>query len=225
MEPSNRYILKSAVRAFSLIEMIVVLAIIGMVMSVVLLGHANFNKTVLLNDVAYTIALSLRQMQSYGLSSIYFKGYSNAGFGVHFDLATPSQYENYADIEGTPPSLLTSQCPAVTSGTPEVKPGNCRYDDTSEDLRTFTLNGQYTIKDLCGTYNGTPYCSVSSSCTTAKLDITYIRPNTQAIIVGTCNGSTYPLSAGCVKIQSREGTTKTVQFTELGQVFVSTVCP
>ena len=84
-------------RAFTLVEMIVVLSIISILTVIVVVGQTSFNKSNLLTDTAYTVALSMRETQTLGLSSRTFSSVPNAGFGVHFGDST-AYYDQFADI-------------------------------------------------------------------------------------------------------------------------------
>lgn len=213
-------------RAFTLLELIVSVSIIGVILAVALLGQTNFNRTLILTDTAYTVALSIRQMQSYGLSSVYFNTYNNAGFGVHFNRATASKtYYEFADINKT--AAAPSYCPSNQglSNTPEQKPGNCLYDGTSELVPggTFSLTKNYSISDICGIPLGTatPVCSSQNS-NTGIIDIVYIRPNMQSVMTGIFNGSSKQLSTACIKILAPDHVKyRWVKVSFLGQVTVT----
>ena len=55
-------------RAFSLIELLVVLAIITLITSIVLINHSVFNGGVVLESLAYEIALITRQAQFFSIN-------------------------------------------------------------------------------------------------------------------------------------------------------------
>ena len=124
-------------RGFTLIEMLTVVAIIGILSTILIVNQNTFNKSNILNDTAYTVALSVRLMQSFGLSSRGFTNsgntISNAGYGIHFGDSS-TYYDTYADIY---PTAIANQalsyaynCPH-TSGdtTPAARPGDCLYEN------------------------------------------------------------------------------------------------
>jgi len=62
----------------------------------VLARYKSFNSTILLRDLAYEIALSVREAQVYGISVHGASGLFNYAYGVHFTPGTT--YTLFADI-------------------------------------------------------------------------------------------------------------------------------
>ncbi len=198
-----------------------------------MLGHANFNRTIVLTDTAYTIAMAIRQMESYGVSSINFtksmSPISNAAYGVYFKSSMPTTYYEIGDISkvttaetgGPSPTWCPSMNPLILN-TPEAKPGNCVYDGVSEQLASFNIGAGYSITDLCGVTSFGSYCTSSTSLP-GSLNIVFMRPNTQTILTGYLNGVAYHLSTACIKLSSPDGaTSRMIKVTNLGQVTVTT---
>ena len=165
-------------------EMLVVLAIITIITAITLNGQATFNRSLLLTDTAYTLALSLREMQSLGLSSRSYNGVQNAGYGGHFTPGT--SYALFSDTNRSSPAPLAN-CPAGTAGAVDAKPGNCVY--TASDAlfgSLYEFSRGFSITKICGTTPGTPgtrYCSDTSGLT--AVDIVFVRSNTtDAVITG-----------------------------------------
>ncbi len=220
--------------AFTLIEMLVSLGIITVIMAVILLGQTNFSRTLVLTDTAYTIAVTIRQMESYGISSLTYTHNNvtttNAGYGVHFDSTMPKSYYEIADVNKVAGSQTNNNnppngwCPTGTANTPEYKPGNCIYDNSTEQLATVNLKTGYYIKQLCGVIaNGnssTLYCTGPT--TPGTLDITFVRPNTQSILIGYSPlTGFYHLSSACIFLSSPDGSTsRMIRVSNLGEVEV-----
>src|SRR3989344_4714141 len=85
-------------RAFTLIELLVVTAIIGVLSLVVVVNQGSFNRTFMLANTSYDIALTLRNAQTFGMGSRSRDGSENAGYGIHFDKNTPKSFILFADI-------------------------------------------------------------------------------------------------------------------------------
>lgn len=148
---------------FTLIEMLVVVAIIVVVTSTVLANNAKFGGTILLQNLAYDIALSTREAQIYGVSVARFNASGTtvftAPFGVHFERGANNKvYVIFADAVGT---------------------ANGHYD-TGELLTSTQITRGFYIADLCTTDSGTETCGRSS------LDIVYKHPDPDAYI---CQGT------------------------------------
>lgn len=206
--------------------MLVVLSIIAIITTIALFGQSTFNRSVLLTDTAYTIALSLREMQSLGLSSRQFGSVQNAGYGGRFT-APSNSYVLFADIGGSSPQ---SNCPIGIVGTPERKPGNCIYNSGTDGVvRTYSLSRGFRITEVCGTAmsGGTRYCSSDSTPLTA-LDVTFVRSNTtDTIMTGQRLGASVPLSKAEIYVRDADGVNvRGVCVSQLGQVSItSAACP
>mgnify|MGYP001257128342 CR=1 FL=1 len=145
-------------RGFTLIEMVVVVGIIAVVSSVTLTNYAKFGGQILLRNLAYDMALTIRQAQVYGISArTFFDAPFAAGHGVSFDLS----------VDTTSFRL---------------------YTDTNEDafyslagtelIELYTIGRGYRIRQICVSNNSSEYCDAT------KLDILFKRPEPDAIIRG-----------------------------------------
>lgn len=223
MEPAHPIVLK---QGFTLVEMLVVLSIIVIVTAIAINGQSSFNKSIILTDTAYTIAFSIREAQSLGLSSRLFNGTQNAGYGIHVSNGSLSTYDLFADTDpAVPGSSQGGICPghSVSSG-PDAKPGNCIYNTASEIVRTYTFNRGFKISK----FSGFDQALNRNRCSNSNLDelnIVYLRPNTQSVITGVRNGSLMSLTSATIYVQSPDGSTeRCVSVSQVGQVAVG-ACP
>ena len=202
-------------RGFSLIEMIVVLAIIIVITGVIISGQSTYNQTIILNDTAYTVAYSIRQAQSLGLASRSANSVSDAGYGVRFTGPSATSYLVFADTGGSD-FLSESVCPVGAPGTPapETKPGNCRYDGDPPDkiIQNYSFSRGFTLQGVCGKA-GTGSCTPEQS-----IDVVFMRPETRAIIVGE-SGRSYTCAQVTVTAPTG-GATRTVRVSQLGEISV-----
>lgn len=209
--------------------MIVVLAIIGVVTAIAVTGQNSFNRSLVLTETAYTVAFSVREAQSLGISSRAFGGIQNAGYGVHFVAGRETSYDLFVDT--TPVAAGNTQsagiCPgrSVSSG-PEAKPGNCIHDTSDSIARTYSFRNGFRITKFCGTEvgTGTRRCSDSGgTINLTALDITYMRPNTQSTIVGVRSGTRTALSDAVIYIAAPNvDGRRCVYVSKAGQVSVHT---
>lgn len=83
-------------RGFSLIELMVTIAIVILVTSISLARYGSFNNSVLLKSQAFEVALDIREAQLFGVS---ISGRSNndfrGAFGVHFDISSTGSANVY----------------------------------------------------------------------------------------------------------------------------------
>lgn len=194
-----------APRGFTLVEMMVVLAIIVIVTVIALLGQSSFNRSLVLTETAYTIAFSIRQAQFLGISSRTVGGVADAGYGVYFASGVTGNYKLFADtVPGRTNNIQSSSiCPGHTVGSgPEAKPGDCIRGSQSEEVTTYTLNNGFKIARFCGIESsGLERCSGDID----SLNVMYLRPNTQSLITGTRGGTRYPFTSARIHVTSPDG--------------------
>lgn len=212
---------------FTLIEMTVVLAIIVTITGVILTSQTSFNKTLVLANTAYDIALTLRSSQTYGLGSRAFGGAVNMGYGLHFEIASPESFILFADVSPAPSPSNCHGLPANgDQNSPNAKRGDCEYDSTAfERVKNYNLENGVYIHDLC------MYSSSNWSCTyprsgvsggVTSLDIVFARPNPEPFINESTN------RRACITISSRQDSSQRrfISVTESGQITANaSSCP
>ncbi len=207
--------------------MMVVLSIITVITIVALVGHSNFDRSLLITDAAYSMALSMREMQTYGISARVVQGTSlhNAGYGVSFLNTAPTSYEAFADTNETG---TAAYCPPGESGTPDEKTGNCIYTSGSDtSLQTYRFARGFSIVNFCGKeVGGTRRCSSDNYIT--SLDIVFRRPDTDAIInAKRSTGAWIQLTSAEIQIATPDrSAVRSVCVSTVGQISVSSsACP
>ncbi len=190
---------------FTLVELVVVTAIIVVVSAVVLVNQNKFGGQVLLQNFAYDVALSIRQAQVYGLAVVrQGSGASytfNTAYGMHFDISTPTEYYLFADLNN-----------------------NGIYDGSTEDVppSPYIINRGYSISSLC--VNG------ASSCSARTVDIVFQRPEPDALISWSDGGSGSHLCLGTpshcatsakITLISPRGDTMSITVDNNGQIAVT----
>jgi len=186
----------------------VVLAIIGVVTSIVFSNQGSFNKTIILANTAYDVALSLRSAESYGVGGRAIGAITNAGYGMHFQNSSPESFVLFADIY--PGSLCAG-------AKPDCKIGDHVYTSGSDQfIQTYTLGNGITVSNLCAYSGNNTSCSSVSS-----LDIVFTRPNPDAFI--TADGTSY-VGGACLTLTSPQGGFRYVMVTSSGQI-IATVTP
>jgi len=192
-------------KGFTMVELIVSVAIIAIITTITLTNHARFSGTIFLTNQAYDVALSIRQAQVLGLSVQEFAGVSDPfeiGYGVHFDSADNDSFFLYADLDkdGQYTSPLESATP----------------DQVSEQL---TLTRGNVISNFCATPMGvgaTEECADGGLLT--ELDVSFVRPDPDAVISIPISPDTQARAR--VVLQSRDGDERTVLIESTGQISV-----
>jgi prepilin-type N-terminal cleavage/methylation domain-containing protein len=217
------------VSGFTLVEMLVVLGIMAVITGIALFGQIGFNRSILLTDTAYTVALSLREMQSLGLSSRKFAAVQNAGYGAYIDAANPSSYVLFADTVDADAGAIPATCTVGVAGTPEAKPGDCIYTLGSDGIvQTYTFSRGFAVTNFCGKSGASRYCSTDTTTPLTELNIVFLRSNTESIVVAKRNGAWMPLTSAEIYISSADAlASRAICISRVGQISVtnSTTCP
>lgn len=224
----HRLLRMAVARGFSLVEMMVVLAIITIITTVTLLGHSNFDRTLLITDAAYTMALSVREMQTFGLSSRSFVGSpGDIDYGYGVNVVPGSSYVLYAD---TAEAANPAYCPDGIAGTPEEKRGNCVYDSGQDGVvQRYTLMRGFRIANACGDdAGGVRRCTADGYLT--GIDVLFRRPDSDSLINGrraTPAGSYVRLTSAEIYLATPDGrATRAICISSVGQISVSSsACP
>lgn len=196
-------------KGFTLIELLVVVAVISIITAFLLFNQNKFNSSTLMRSLAYSVALSIRQAQLYGVSVRGFTSGSTQsfapGYGVYFN--NTSTFTLFADING-----------------------NNAYD-AGEGLSgvggvLVSIGRGYSIAKFCAiSSGGTQDCYPSGGTgTISNMTIFFKRPNPDALFAATCQtGCSAPYTSAYVQLKSAGGTdTRSVKITNTGQI---TVCP
>ena len=150
---------------FTLIELIVVAGIIIIITSLLLVRNSSFGGTVVLRSLAYDVALSIREAQTYGISVRQETGNSNTnapyGYSVHFDNTDGTSYRLFVD-QNTVNGFYDGG---------QAKNGG-------ELVKTYQLNKGYSISNLCYWTNG----ATSWTCGASELNVVFVRPEPDACI-------------------------------------------
>ena len=183
-------------RGFTMIELLIVLMIFSIVTALFIANYRRFGNNVTLANVADEVALSIREMQTYGLAS---KDTSAAGsdfkkaYGIHI----PNVSDYYYMFEDR-----VAADRKYTSG---------------ESISQYRLPSGMTIADKC-VVSGSTYPHQNS------LHVTFRRPDADATIYGDNATATYQAAYICLE-SSQTNTEKVVTVSQAGQIEVIDACP
>ncbi len=196
---------RHAERGFSLVEMLVVTAIFIIISSLTLASHSRFGGQIVLENMAYDVALSLRHAQLYGIAVRRFGSSEfNVGYGMYF--AAPTTYQLFADsLEGNG----MYDCPDPQNAT------------TCELVESTSIVGGHRITDLCTRSTG----STVYVCGKSRLDIFFKRPEPDAYIRASTGGigDGVVYEAAQVIITSPRDQARAVTVEHTGQISVQAI--
>lgn len=200
---SVKFLKENKNKGFTIAELIVVVAIFVIISGIVLINQNRFSSNIAIQNLAYQIALAVRQAQVYGLSVRSGNTSSNfdSSFGVNFRSDSPNSFTFYSDNNL-----------------------NKKYDDPPTDTLISTFNMDTgTIYDVCAVTSSTRHCFKSTGLNAiTSADITYKRPNPAAIITDSQSGANTPDKSSIeITVQSiLKDRTKTIIITQAGQIYV-----
>jgi prepilin-type N-terminal cleavage/methylation domain-containing protein len=207
----NRLGLSMRLRAFTLIELMVSLAVILVLTTVLLYRYPETAIRLTLVNATHSTALLMREAQVRG-SAIDSLNSSLGGYGVYVSLSQPNQLILFGD-------LVDSSIPKPYGVT--VGDGFFQNSSPIDETKTITtLPSRYVISKLC-VGSGFPFtCNSAHIPEIASLTISFTRPNPVPSIYVNNTGTTN--SAACIELRSPQaplsGHVRTVQVYSSGMI-------
>ncbi len=224
----------SSRRGFSLIELLIAITLFGIIASSILLAYNRVSEQLFVTSLAYELALSFREAQSYGVSIREFRGggtgtFDVGGYGLHFDSESLTTYALFADQGGeigdatfngsygttynTTGCLSTTECVSVL----RLEKGNSLYKfcgvlplgDFGRDAPDANKNEECNVKSLPAT-----------NPTITSLDVTFLRPNPDAVIKTSQTAFGRQYKAARVYVVSPSGDRRVIEVTNTGQISI-----
>ena len=210
-------------RAFTLIELLVSVGIFALMTSLVVAKYGNFNQSVLLTNLAYDVALTIRTAQTYGLS---VKNSSETatdfayGYGVRFD-SDPTVDSNTGNPMNKQIVFFSdnnSNSANKNDGIYTAYSGGANPYDTA--VSTYAIKRGAYVSDMC---TGSPTnCVALPSNVAHHIDITFKRPDPSASICvdsyagAACSKATYVE----LTVKGTDGSTRVISVRDNGQITV-----
>lgn len=198
-----------------------VLAIFTVITAVVIFNYGEFNSKTILSNVAYEVALSVRQAQVYSLSVRGEAGATdfNNHYGVYANTTTSNKdivffIDRVESVTGEPNGIC---------GTNE---GNCLSCLTDgECLEKITLTRDITIDKLCVSAASNPVNTETGSCESGApvedLTITFERPNPDAVI--SVGGIVQSNVSAAIVLTTSFGNKRAIIVRQSGQISVQNI--
>lgn len=182
-----------------------------MISGIVLGNYNGFNTKILLSNLSYDIALTIRQAQVYGISVLQYSSVAQP-YGIYVEDGTSAQgnatsFILFSDTNGN----------NAYDGTAACSPG-------SECVDKYTIQRGNKISTFCLYNNSSSTCSPNAPSNLDKMWILFKRPNPDAIFYGSADSGTVvssPNRATITVVTPDGATTKTITVLVTGQIAVN----
>lgn len=183
---------------FTIIEILVAIAIFTIATTIVLVGYSEFSEKLFLKKTAQEIALLIHQARVYAFSVREFGDGNDEypGYGVHFYIDTPKTVSIFGDIDN-----------------------NKKKDDLEGIGEIYKSKYGYKIKEMCINKN-TPDPN-DNKCGIKYLDIVYLRPNPSVSITAYDDDESFDNNDDAeITIESPKAYKKIITIWKSGQISV-----
>lgn len=176
---------------FTLVELLVTITIFVILTGIVLFNQSRFNSTILLTNLAYDTALTVRQAQTYGLNIKEFNSDNVSTnflpYGVHFDISNSNFSKSFilfADLDYDPTIEGVIKSDGIYNG-PEnssTEPDPLKCQSSMGCVSRYSIKRGNIISDLCVNSKIVDDVYTDGDCGWDTLDILFQRPNPDAFI-------------------------------------------
>lgn len=172
----------SQAEGFTVIELMVTIAIVVLVTGLIMIQYSSFNNSVLLRNQAYITAFDVREAQSLAVGVKGQGAEFREEYGLYFDMDTQTNYLLFQDNGDDYPA---------------------RYNNSEKIGIPYRVDPRFIIKDICATNNSSRTCYRQDP-SLRNIAVSFRRPDFEAsfyspsktniqsaeIIFGTENGTT-----------------------------------
>lgn len=214
-------IIKELNKGFTMIEMLMVIAIFSILTSVIIFNYSDFNNNIIATNMAYEVAMTVREAQVYSLGVKTSGGDNdfNHRYGVYFNTSNSYGNQNFLLFYDSDDSMACNQTGSLCTLT------GCT---NTECRQMSSMTRGIKIASLCVS-TGEPL-DASGHClgTTVKdLSITFLRPDPDAEMCTTeISGSCVPghdiITDAAIIIEAPNSSRRAVVVRSTGQISVET---
>lgn len=185
-------------KGFTLVEMLAVLAIFSILTSVVVFNYSKFRSDTILTNMAYEVALSIREAQIYGVSARGVATGGTVGFNTPYGIYAPMNSSSYYVVADNDKNGYFT--------------GNCLGDD--QCVTTYTMQNSIKITGL--------QYKTNNNCTSESGGLTFLfkRPNPEPYISKNPGNALSNVSLAVITVSSGAGSKYVVVYNN-GQVTVT----
>lgn len=224
---------------FTLPELLVSVAIISVIVVVIVYNHRKFDNDIEITNVAYRVAVNIRQAQVYGISAREYTG----AFASSFDVPYGTNYYMTSDPASKKSFVLFGDANTSVGSNEDIYDGPYINDCSLECIERVILGRGNIIKKFCIFENdGDHFCfagdgqSIPGGGTYNNVDalsIVFKRPKPDARITLSKGGNGTPINmpggttlvATAICLESPLGKQKKVMVRDTGQISVEDVLP
>jgi prepilin-type N-terminal cleavage/methylation domain-containing protein len=189
-------------KGFTLVELMVSVAIFAMMTALVVVKYGSFNQSVLLTNLAYDVALTIRTAQTYGLS-VKAPTDSSPTFTSAYGVTIGTDSTACGNLGGVSDSHQFMLYADVSPN------GFC--DESDVPISIYAVKRGAVISGVC---TDTAACTMG----TGILDITFKRPEPRATIC--LRGVSCTASYAEIELRAPDGSTRRVSIRSNGQISV-----
>jgi hypothetical protein len=193
-----------------------VVAIMGFITMVMLVRQQQFDSSTLLRSLAYSVALTARQAQTYGTSVHAFGSGGAATFAPAYGV--------YISQDLSCLSGIVDSCYILFA---DNNGDGQRAADASEDVQTFNMSKGFVIKDFCAIVGGLGSIPDCHSAGMSWMTIVYRRPNPDACFATSlypdaCAGGALAHYNGgaTVQVSAQAGSARSINLSTTGEIGV-----
>jgi prepilin-type N-terminal cleavage/methylation domain-containing protein len=208
-------------KGFTMMELVVVMAIFGILTSITVYNYGKFNGNIIMTNMAYEIALSVREAQVYSLGVRGSDGNFDTRYGIYFNINNSQNFVFFADRIGNKICEINEETGDACSI--EV----CDDESKNECETLNTLTRGINIVKICGSVVGVePMDFETGNCSSGASNmnvatITFERPNPDAFVYNMDSGAiAEELRNISVLIEANNGAKRAVYIRENGQISV-----
>lgn len=200
---------------FTMIEMLVVLAIFTVMTLVVMFNYGRFNSQTIMTNMAYEVALTTRQAQVYSLGVRGGGDESLTDFSKHYgisvNLANNKNFIFFLDENNNNSceDLAGASCGGCLAG------GEC--------LNKYTLTHDIYIDKICVSTSNDPVDSIGicNGYSVQDLAITFKRPNPDGVFSSVdYSGDNADIKSAAIVLKTKFGNQRAVMVQNTGQISV-----
>ncbi len=203
---------------FTLVELLISVAIIGVISSIVLVKYSSFDSTVILKGYAYEIALGLRETQIKAVSVVRNNDGFDYPYGMTFSVGASTN----------DPVPDSKKYMAFVFGSASVYPHYDHAEATpvADVLQTFDIPRSMFVSEICVTAGASERCSSDGSNPVTRLDISFRRPEYKALFFATRDSGdlSTTISSAKIKVSSTNDFGGNVFVVKIGMFGDITVC-